>query len=120
MLTNKLALYSNFILVDNFNDVANFDGCFFRNSLNVASYFRGASENIWMMMFHVLKIFSVNLLTRLQFQRNISAASTLNEPSGPSVKTAVPGPNSKKLFKELNELQVQNNLIIKPNYKNNI
>lgn len=67
----------------------------------------------------------MNLISRLNFQRNISAASNLNEPSGPSVKTAVPGPNSKKLFKELNELQVQLNLIKFPriliqNYQNQI
>lgn len=29
-----------------------------------------------------------------------------NEPSGPSVKTAIPGPKSKKLSEELNKIQV--------------
>jgi len=48
-------------------------------------------------------------LVRVAYRHALAPVPVLlhpNEPTGPSVKTAIPGPKSIKLIKELSEIQV--------------
>lgn len=61
-------------------------------------------------------------LFRQQLPQNVKCLSNLilGEPSGPSVKTPIPGPKSKEMISELNNIQFSNTVIYFTDYNKSI
>lgn len=60
------------------------------------------------------------LLRRLPQEARCFNTLILGEPSGPSVKTAIPGPKSKEMISELNTMQFANTVIYFTDYNKSI